>query len=168
MNDEKVFCKDGDPYVNAGMWHSASMLIGASAGQTLGTNNANQNTAVRVTAAQGTVGVSSTGIVVGSGSTAVTISRYALATQIAHGVGAGQLSYAAQTYTAPTTDGTKRYWKITRVFTNTSGGTVTVREVGLYANFSGAAHMLHMDLTGDIAVANNQALTVVFEYSSTA
>ena len=113
MNDEKVFCKDGDPYVNAGMWHFACMLIGTSAGSTPGTNNSNQSISVRVGAAQGTIGVISTGIVVGSGSTAVTISRYALATQIAHGVGAGQLSYAAQTYTAPTTDGTKRYCKIT-------------------------------------------------------
>lgn len=72
-------------------------------------------------------------IVVGTGDTPVAITDYKLATQIAHGAGAGQLNYGATTKIAPATLADKRYWSLVRPFTNGSGSTITVKEVGLYA-----------------------------------
>jgi hypothetical protein len=72
------------------------------------------------------------GIVVGSGATAVAISDYVLAAQIAHGVGAGQLYHYAATFTAPAVSGTSCSWTTTRVFANQSGATITVYEIGIY------------------------------------
>lgn len=166
VDNKEVLCKGGDPLVNAFMFNF-SAIIGGPAQSTLNINNSNQAMTVRASGAQGGAGDANTGIVVGTGSGATTISSYQLGARIANGVGSGQIGYAAQTYTAPTTDGAKRYWKITRLFTNTSGSTITVNEVGLYINFSGAPHMVHRDLTGGVAVGHNQVLTVVFEYYTT-
>ncbi len=70
------------------------------------------------------------GIAVGTGVTAVTIADFALGTIIAHGVGVGQLQYGATTVNAPTTVGSTRQFTITRTFSNASGGSITVTEVG--------------------------------------
>jgi hypothetical protein len=70
------------------------------------------------------------GILVGSDDTAVDIQDYSLNTKIAHGTGAGQLQYGAETYDYGGSDPNK-YAKILRTFTNGSGNDVTVKEVGL-------------------------------------
>jgi len=76
------------------------------------------------------------GIVAGTGTNAVTISDYALQTQIAHGTGAGQLSYAAVLFpnTNVTVDGSNCYYDFNRTFTNSSVGSITINEIGLYSN----------------------------------
>jgi len=77
-------------------------------------------------------GVTTTGIVVGTGTTAVTISDYNLATPIAHGTGAGQLSYGAVTFDAnTTTSGSSVFFQIYRTLTNNTASTITIEEVGL-------------------------------------
>ncbi|GAI34202.1 unnamed protein product, partial [marine sediment metagenome] len=73
------------------------------------------------------------GIQVGTGTTAPTPTDYALETRIAHGASAGQLQYSGTellplTYAAPDVSFTIR-----RYFTNGSGGSITVNEVGIYA-----------------------------------
>lgn len=78
------------------------------------------------------------GIIVGTGSTAVTITDYALGTPIAHGSGAGELAYLAATVTTPGTVGSTHSFTISRGFTNNSGNSITVNEVGLYSMLSGA------------------------------
>lgn len=73
-------------------------------------------------------GDDSFGPVVGSGSTAVSISNTKLVTKIAQAT----LAHGATTFTAATTVGNSQKFTIQRTFTNNSGGTVTVNEVGLY------------------------------------
>jgi hypothetical protein len=81
--------------------------------------------------AEGGVGDVGAGIVVGSGDTPVNLGQYALANLITHGTGSGQLSYGATTVEALTKD-TAWYFRVIRTFTNSSGGSVTVKEIGLY------------------------------------
>lgn len=70
------------------------------------------------------------GLVLGSGDTAFDIDDFALSALIAHGTGAGQLSYAAQV--APVLDYSAKIWKAShiRTFSNLSGAQVDVKEMG--------------------------------------
>ena len=104
------------------------------------------------------------GIVVGTGSTAVTITDYALGTPIAHGTGNGQLQYGGVTYGAPSANTTTSQLTITRNFANNSGGSITVNEIALYCRaYSGGAcyFMIIRDvIAGGIIITNGQTLTV--------
>jgi hypothetical protein len=73
----------------------------------------------------------SAGILVGSSDTPVSLAQYNLQALIAHGTGSGQLSYGNTTVEDLTTD-TTYLFRIIRTFTNNSGSTVTVREIGLF------------------------------------
>ena len=81
---------------------------------------------------EGGIGIVTKGIVVGSGLAAEANTDYALQTLIAHGVGAGQLSYQAVSFTTTAIVGANVDFIITRVLTNGSGGNVSVNEIGLY------------------------------------
>lgn len=76
-------------------------------------------------------GDDSYGIQVGSGSGAEDPSDVALGTKITHGTGAGQLQYQAMSITAPAIDGDYVEYELARDFINSSGGAVTVNEVGM-------------------------------------
>lgn len=113
-----------------------------------GTSRTMQQTGVtasdRVTAANldGTFG-----LVVGTGTTAVSISQTALVTKIDHGNGAGQLSHGAVTVTAPGTTGGTRSFTIQRTFTNNSGNAITVNEIGIYALLGAWIFMIERSLS---------------------
>ena len=81
------------------------------------------------------VGVITFGVVVGTGTNAVAITDYALQTLIAHGTGAGQLSYGAVSVTDWVQAGADCYFTVARTVTNNSGGSITVEEVGLYTKY---------------------------------
>lgn len=86
------------------------------------------------TAYSGAVNADYFGILVGTGTTAESFTSHSLATRVDPGTGAGQMTHGAMTYVDPTYDsGTKR-WSIThnRVFTNNSGGSITVTESALF------------------------------------
>lgn len=83
----------------------------------------------------GPVNTATYGPVLGSGTNAVDISDYKLQTLIAHGTSSGQLQYSATVFGPPFTDTTTSYIVVTRVFTNASGGNVSVNEIGLYAQY---------------------------------
>lgn len=115
------------------------------------------------------------GIIVGTGNTAPDISDNHIETIIAHGVGAGQMSYGAVTFGAPASDATTSQFTITRNFANGSGGAITVNEIALYVkavwsdpiiSFQTAIGrvayfmVLRDVIAGGIAVANGQTLTV--------
>jgi len=70
------------------------------------------------------------GLVIGTGTTAVTPTDYNLATKIAQGSGAGQMVHGSQTYEAVEVVAMASRFRITRVFTNNSGASITVREIG--------------------------------------
>ena len=99
------------------------------------TRTQNTNIAMTCTAA---LGDTTNGMVVGTGTNAVTITDYALQTKIAHGTGASQLQYAAQLFndTDVTVSGSTCYYDLTRTFTNGSGSDITVTEVGLYGKMT--------------------------------
>lgn len=116
----------------------------------------------------------SKGIVVGTDETAFSAEQYTLGALCAAGNGSGQLAYQAMS--APTiayTAGTKT-WKTTlaRIINNNSGGSITVKETGLYgiyAAFSNSASYTQMIersvLSPTVAVANGAQLTVTYEIS---
>jgi len=110
-------------------------------------------------------GVSAYGLVVGTGTNAVTLTDYKLQTQIAHGNGAGQLAYGAGSFVAPTTSGSDRYWDAVRTFTNNSGGDITINEVGIYAFSSNPYYYcIARDLTGGVLIANTKVATLTYRF----
>jgi hypothetical protein len=77
-------------------------------------------------------GSSEYGVKVGGGETPNAINTYALASPISHGTGSGQLVYGAHTIESVINpSGGDLTFRVTRVFTNNSGATVTVREIGI-------------------------------------
>jgi len=119
-------------------------------------------------------GTSTEGLVVGTGTTAPTITDSKLQTQIAHGVGSGQLQYAASVVNVPTSDATSTSVILTRDFTNGSGGTITIQEIGIYAemNYGAAGNSLSQfcivrDLA-TISLTNGALLTLNYELKTTA
>lgn len=72
------------------------------------------------------------GIVVGSSDVAVQYDDYALGSKIAHGTGAGQLVYNAQSLENLQYSGGVISFRVTRTFTNNSGSSVDVKEIGMY------------------------------------
>ena len=73
------------------------------------------------------------GIVVGTSDEAVEYDDYNLKAKISHGSGSGQLSYGATVVEEPYKDGTEYKFRVFRTFTNNSGASITVKEVGLVA-----------------------------------
>jgi hypothetical protein len=84
------------------------------------------------------IGETSAGIVVGSADTPVSIGQYMLVTLIGHGTGSGQLQYGATTVEALSKNATWQF-RMIRTFTNGSGATVTVREIGIYVRLGYSA-----------------------------
>jgi len=109
-------------------------------------------------------GTDTYGILVGTGTNAVTIGDYALQTKIAHGTSSGQLQYGTVSYGAPASDSTKTTYRTTRVFTNNSGSTVVVTEIGLVFQATNTAptttYFLGMRDTTSISISNGQQLTL--------
>lgn len=115
------------------------------------------------------VGSANSGIVVGTGTGVEDNADVALGTLIAHGAGAGQLNYGAQSKTTTAITGGNVDFILTRTFGNTSGGAITVEEVGIYSEgFSTPFYFcIVRDLTGGVAVANGQTLTVDYTFRTT-
>lgn len=120
----------------------------------------------------GGAGVQTKGIMVGSGTTAPTNTDYALETRIAHGVGAGQLQYGTMTFGAVAVVGVNVDLELQRTFTNGSGATITVREVGIYVyqndpSETAATHMICRDVITAVGVPDKCALTVYYTLRTT-
>lgn len=77
-------------------------------------------------------GVTTYGIRVGTGDTAVDISDYALETPIANGVGAGDLIYWICEVTDPAVAPPSCSFEVSRTMVNDSSGEITVKEAGIY------------------------------------
>ena len=82
--------------------------------------------------ADAAIGIDTYGIVAGTGNTAPTIDDYALETQIADGVAAGELQYGNVAFGLPASNITTSHFTLTRDLANNSGGLITVNEIGLY------------------------------------
>ncbi|MEM1562947.1 MAG: hypothetical protein QW734_07900 [Candidatus Bathyarchaeia archaeon] len=71
------------------------------------------------------------GIQVGGSDAPFSRTQYALGSKISHGTGSGQLVYGASTVESVVDEDTASSFRITRVFTNNSGASVVVREIGI-------------------------------------
>jgi hypothetical protein len=113
----------------------------------------------------GSPGETARGIVVGTSDTPVTKDDYKLGSQIAHGNGTGQLMYGAVSWDTPTAYGTGYLIRGIRVFTNNSGGDVTVKEIGCYA-CNGAYYfcIIRDVLTTPVTIPNGYSWTVRYNF----
>lgn len=84
------------------------------------------------------LGDATKGIAVGSGTGAPAPGDYVLGTLIANGSGANQLNYQAQTsIQGAVISGANTSFILERLFTNNSGGSITVNEIGMFVNNAG-------------------------------
>jgi hypothetical protein len=111
-------------------------------------------------------GDTTAGILVGNSDTPVIIGQYNLQYLINHGTGSGQLSYGATTVESITKD-TTWLFRVIRTFTNNSGASITVKEIGLFVRLGHSSSpyyfscMLARDvLTSPITIPNGSTLTV--------
>jgi hypothetical protein len=112
-------------------------------------------------------GDDSFGIQVGTGTGAVAIGQYALQAKVAHGTASGQLYYGATSVANMVKDAE---WSFTasRPFTNKSGASITVYEVGLVVRILAdpstlANVLLARDvISGGMTVPANAILTVSY------
>jgi hypothetical protein len=107
-------------------------------------------------------GVDSYGILIGTSDTPVAIGQYSLGLKIVHGTGSGQMSYGASSVEALTKDTTWQF-RVVRTFTNNSGASIPVRELGLFIQITNPTKqvMLARDvLPSPVTVPNGSTLTV--------
>lgn len=108
------------------------------------------------------------GIVVGTGTTAVTPQDYQLATLVADGTSAGTLEYLTCGGGALTTSASQGSFTLERLFRNSSGGSITLNEVGIYTLFHTAAGAIeHFCIIRDLispgfAVLNGEYMRVIY------
>ena len=107
------------------------------------------------------------GLVVGTGTTPVTIQDYKLQTQILNGSGAGQLAHQISVVTAMQNGADYSQFQIQRNFINQSGSSITVKETGLYVIHQTYFYCIVRDLTGDIVVANGKTLAMQYYIKTT-
>jgi len=125
--------------------------------------------------ANGAYGDLTKGIVIGTSDTPYAYEQYKLQNVINHGSSGGQMLYGVQTIDAPQLITGGYRLVLSRVFTNSSGASITVKEIGLYCMFYAAAGpnyftiMQAREVITPTAVANGQSLTVryIFTVSST-
>ena len=97
------------------------------------------------------------GLVVGTGTTPVNVEDFNLETLIANGSGAGELQYLAQTIlpTVVSAD-PSAFFTITRDFLNSSGGLITVSEVGLITDADSTAATIQVLAIRDVPATPSQ------------
>jgi hypothetical protein len=135
-----------------------------------------------VTAASGN---SSYGIVVGSGASAGSTpspTAYKLVAQIPQGTSSGQIEYGATSVGSVSQSGQTTQFTISRSFTNVSGATLTVTEIGIIVYVTGFAmttvstasavssdyFLIAYDIPSSaISVQNGQTLTITYTFSVT-
>jgi len=113
------------------------------------------------------------GIVVGTGSTAVTIDDYKLATQIMNGTGSGQMRHLASTPGSPSVVGSDCSFLTSRTFLNNSGDSITIRESGIYCRCKGPTYYGYANIVRDVfstpqAVPDGGSITIDYTLRVTA
>ena len=125
------------------------------------------------------------GIVIGSGATPGSTpapTTVSLVAPIPAGINAGQIEYGAVTLTLQAVSGQTSSFTISRSFTNVSGNTISVTEIGIIANLTGWAMtnratgsaitsdyvLIAYDIPSSaISVLNGQTLTITYTFSVT-
>jgi hypothetical protein len=120
-------------------------------------------------------GDSSYGLVVGTSDAPNAVNQYAMGAIITHGSGTGQLYYGSHTIENVTNPAGTNNWiiRITRVFTNNSTSSVTVKEIGLIAlsQDSGCQptryFLIARDVISPVTVPPGSTLTVRYIFKIT-
>jgi len=115
-------------------------------------------------------GVTSYGHRVGKGTTAVTISDYALETPLEEGTGLDQFEHGAVTYGKPAVVGSTCSFWLRRSMLNNSGSTITgIKEIGIYTRVAATYYMLGVRdvLPSAVYVPNGGAITVTYTFKVT-
>lgn len=109
-------------------------------------------------------GVTSYGIQVGKGATAVTISDYRLEAPLAEGTAPDQLTHLAMLSTPPSIVGPECSFSITRAMVNNSSATITgIREIGAYMRMGSYYGLAFRDvLPGSFSIPDGGAITVTY------
>jgi len=119
----------------------------------------------------GDAGVANKGLLVGTDNTAVTVTDYDLGAQIDHGSGAGELVYGVTSFLAPRAVGANMDLYISRVFQNSSGGLITVNEVGLAVTTEitagGGVFLLFAHDLLTVAIANGASAAIQYTLRTT-
>ena len=97
------------------------------------------------------------GIVIGTGSTAVTINDFKLDSQIMNGTGPGQMRHLVSTPGWPSVASSSCDFLTSRTFLNNSGGSITVRESGIYCRVKGPTYYGYACIVRDV-LASSQAV----------
>jgi len=140
--------------------------VDGASGGTMAVNAASGNTAY--------------GIVIGSGATAGSTpspTLYNLVAEIPQGTSSGQIEYGAVSVSSVSQSGQTTSFTISRSFTNVSGATLTVTEIGIVvlmtgwnmgAYASGTYFLIAYDIPSSaISVQNGQTLTITYTFSVT-
>ena len=112
------------------------------------------------------------GIIVGTGDTPVDNEDYKLATQLTEGVGAGNITHGAQVQGVAGVVGGNVDWECSRIFTNNTGSTITIKEVGEYTYYHVkepySSHCIIRDVLGTpVEVPDNCSVTVYYTWRTT-
>jgi hypothetical protein len=165
------------------LWNASTIGVSDIGGNSIVINGASGGT-MAITAPSGNT---SYGIVIGSGASAGSTpspSAYKLSAQIPQGTSSGQIEYGAVTLNSPTLSGQTTSFTISRSFTNVSGATLTVTEIGIIAYLTGWAMqqvvsgttsptssdytLIAYDIPSSaISVQNGQTLTITYTFSVT-
>ena len=113
-------------------------------------------------------GTVTTGIVVGTGTTPHATDDYVMETLIAHGSGATQLNYGSQSFINAVEVGANVDFQLVRSFTNASGSTINVTEIGLYNQLASTKFALTIhDVITAVPVLNAETITVTYTLRTT-
>jgi len=114
-----------------------------------------------------TAGDTTLGIVVGTSNQAVDVGDYVLITPVAHGVGAGQLSFGSSGVDSDiTTAASEVYFTAARTFVNSSGGDIAIAEVGMIGKgyISTTPYKFLLDRTlSSYSIANGATRTLTYK-----
>jgi hypothetical protein len=110
-----------------------------------------------------------TGIVIGTSNTVVTATDYALTTRILSGKSAGQIEYFGHTFTTKIVSAPNASYTQSRIFRNSSGGNIIIKEIGIYG-YSGYFSYCHIrDVLGTpVTMSNGDYLKITYTFQITA
>ena len=104
------------------------------------------------------------GIILGTGDTAVTPSDYKLVTPIVHGTTTGTMEYLGHWFSSTVTvSAPNASFTMERMYKNSSGGTITVKEIGIYSFDENFVFCICRDvLSSSVSVSDGEYLKVTY------
>jgi len=109
------------------------------------------------------------GICVGSSQIPFDINQYNLQSLITHGTGSGQLQYGSNNVEFFIINGTTATWKVNKTFSNESGNTVNINEIGVIHGTTaenGLIFLIIRDvLPSTIALTNQKSIRIEYAFT---